>query len=60
MRAVPLVSVVVPAYNAERTLKASLDSALAQDFRDFEIIAVNDGSIDSTKRYSRPTLLKFG
>jgi glycosyltransferase involved in cell wall biosynthesis len=46
---VPLVSVVVPAYNAERTLKASVDSILAQDFRDFEIIVVNDGSSDSTK-----------
>jgi glycosyltransferase involved in cell wall biosynthesis len=46
---VPLVSVVVPAYNSERTLKASVDSILAQDFRDFEIIVVNDGSSDSTK-----------
>ena len=45
----PLVSVVVPAYNAERTLKATLDSAFAQDFRDFEIVVVNDGSTDSTK-----------
>jgi glycosyltransferase involved in cell wall biosynthesis len=47
--AVPLVSVVIPAYNAERTLKATVDSALAQDFHDFEIIVVNDGSSDSTK-----------
>lgn len=45
----PLVSVVVPAYNAERTLAATLDSALAQDFHDFEIVVVNDGSTDSTK-----------
>jgi glycosyltransferase involved in cell wall biosynthesis len=49
VRDVPLVSVVVPAYNAERTIKASVDSVLAQDFRDFEIIVVNDGSSDSTK-----------
>jgi glycosyltransferase involved in cell wall biosynthesis len=49
VKAVPLVSVVIPAYNAERTLKASVDSVLAQDFRDFEIIVVNDGSSDSTK-----------
>jgi glycosyltransferase involved in cell wall biosynthesis len=46
---VPIVSVVVPAYNAEKTLKASVDSVLAQDFRDFEIVVVNDGSSDSTK-----------
>src|SRR5215469_2046538 len=45
----PLVSVVVPAYNAERTLRASVDSVLAQDFRDFETIVVNDGATDSTK-----------
>lgn len=44
----PLVSVVIPAHNAERTLKASLDSVFAQDFCDFEIIVVNDGSTDST------------
>ena len=48
MTSVPLVSVVVPAYNAERTLKASVDSVFAQDFRDFEVIVVNDGSTDST------------
>ena len=45
----PLVSVVIPAYNAEMTLKESVDSVLAQDFRDFEVIVVNDGSSDSTK-----------
>ena len=45
----PLVSVVIPAYNAEQTIKASVDSALAQDFGDFEIVVVNDGSSDSSK-----------
>lgn len=44
----PAVSVVIPAYNAERTIGATLDSVLAQSLRDFEIIVVNDGSRDET------------
>ncbi|HTW89820.1 MAG TPA: glycosyltransferase [Candidatus Binataceae bacterium] len=42
------VSVVTPVYNGARTLKRALDSALAQEFDDFEVIVVNDGSTDST------------
>lgn len=42
------VSVVTPVYNGARTLQRALDSALAQDFDDFEVIVVNDGSTDST------------
>ena len=43
-----LVSTVIAAYNAERTLEEAVDSALAQDLKDHEIVAVNDGSTDST------------
>jgi glycosyltransferase involved in cell wall biosynthesis len=44
----PLVTVVIPAYNAERWIDRSLASALAQTYRHIEIIVVNDGSTDRT------------
>jgi glycosyltransferase involved in cell wall biosynthesis len=40
--------VLLPAYNAERTLAAALDSILAQTFTDFEVLLVDDGSADTT------------
>lgn len=43
----PFVSVVIPAYNVAEYIAETLDSALAQTFRDFEIIVVNDGSPDT-------------
>lgn len=44
-----LVSVVLPAYNAELYLKEAIDSILEQTFTDFELIVLNDGSSDSTE-----------
>ncbi len=46
----PLVSIVVPAYNAQPFIAQTLDSLVRQDLRDIEIIVVNDGSTDETKR----------
>jgi len=42
------VSVILPIYNAERYLAECLNSLLAQTMRDFEILAVNDGSADKS------------
>jgi glycosyltransferase involved in cell wall biosynthesis len=42
------VSIIIPAYNVAEYIKPCLDSVLAQSFKDFEIVAVNDGSTDAT------------
>jgi glycosyltransferase involved in cell wall biosynthesis len=44
----PLVSVVIPAYNTARTVRATVESALEQTISDLEVIVVDDGSADET------------
>jgi len=44
----PCVSVVIPTYNRGWILKEAIDSILSQKFADYEIIVVDDGSIDAT------------
>jgi glycosyltransferase involved in cell wall biosynthesis len=44
----PLISVVIPAYNASKTIQETIESVLKQTFTDFELIVINDGSQDAT------------
>ena len=43
-------SIIVPCYNVEDTLKETIESILKQDFRNYEIVAVDDGSFDKTSQ----------
>ncbi len=49
----PLVSVVIPAYNAEKTLKRLLESLSAQQYTNLQILLADDGSTDGTLRAAR-------
>jgi glycosyltransferase involved in cell wall biosynthesis len=49
----PLVSILIPAYNAEKTIAYTLESATRQTWKNLEIIVVNDGSQDRTAEVAR-------
>ncbi len=44
----PTISIVIPAYNAEKTIVETIESARQQTFADFELIVIDDGSSDDT------------
>jgi glycosyltransferase involved in cell wall biosynthesis len=44
----PLVSIIIPVYNGEKTIQKTIESVLQQTFQNFEILVINDGSHDST------------
>ncbi|MCP6757933.1 MAG: glycosyltransferase [Fischerella sp. CENA71] len=44
----PKISIVIPVYNSEKTIKDTIKSVLKQTWNDFELIIINDGSNDST------------
>lgn len=43
-----LVTIILPAYNAEKTIARAIQSARCQEYSDLEIIVIDDGSSDST------------
>jgi glycosyltransferase involved in cell wall biosynthesis len=49
----PALSVIMPAYNAEETVAAAIDSIISQTWRDFELIIVDDCSSDGTEKAVR-------
>lgn len=54
-RARSLVSIVIPSYNCERYIRQTLQGIVAQTISDWEVIVVDDGSIDAAVAIAQPS-----
>jgi glycosyltransferase involved in cell wall biosynthesis len=54
----PVVSVIIPTYNRSKYVQEAIDSVLAQDYKEFELIVVDDGSTDDTEEVLKAFYLK--
>ncbi|RGM14887.1 glycosyltransferase [Bifidobacterium pseudocatenulatum] len=55
----PLVSIITPAFNASRYLVSFFESVLNQDYSNYELIFINDGSTDDTAQIALRYKKKF-
>lgn len=56
----PLISVVVPAFDTAAYIGATLESLARQGFRDFEVVVVDDGSTDDTRAVASACIARLG
>ena len=58
-----MISIIIPCYNAEKTIKRCLESVISQTDKNIEIVIINDGSIDKTdsiiKKYINDNRIKY-
>lgn len=52
----PKISIILPTYNGEKYIKRAIESVISQSFSDWELIVINDGSIDNTRKVLEPYL----
>lgn len=58
-----MISIIIPCYNAEKTIKRCLESVISQTYKNIEIVIINDGSTDKTdsiiKKYINDSRIKY-